>query len=252
MNLPQNSDYTIMSNNEAASIICRFTPEMVQDIVEDAIINKYRNYSMTLSNIVDSIETNYRIAQTGIPEYNSEITSQRYNIYRLIIEQVCQAYQISYLGKEEDDIYSAASIIYDFLIARFNIYLVQFFVNYINREKSMIYDTLELASKKKEASAYSKKLYKNSNSKLAIIHANLEFVLQNICAYDIDFDTYIEQACIPDRQRSKYLQSILLDAGDFFKREIVPYFNQHYAQLTTQIKFALQGLSVAEFDDLVQ
>lgn len=252
MNLPQNSDYTIMSNNEAASIICRFTPEMVQDVIEDAIINKYRDYSMTLANIVDSIETNYRIAQTGMPEYNSEITSQRYNIYRMIIDQVCQTHQLSYLGKEEDDIYSAASIIYDFLIARFNVYLVQFFVNYINREKSMIYDTLELASKKKEASAYSKKLYKNSNSKLAIIHANLEFVLQNICAYDIDFDTYIEQACIPDRQRSKYLQSILLDTGDFFKREIVPYFNQHYAQLTTQIKFALQGLSVAEFDDLVQ
>ena len=97
MNLPQNSDYTIMSNNEAASIICRFTPEMVQDVVEDAIINKYRDYSMTLANIVDSIETNYRIAQTGMPEYNSEITSQRYNIYRMIIDQVCQTHQLSYL-----------------------------------------------------------------------------------------------------------------------------------------------------------
>ena len=66
----------------------------------------------------------------------------------------------------------------------------------------MIYETLELASKKKEASAYSKKLYKNNNSKLAIIHANLEFGLQNVCSYDIEFDTFIELACIPDRVRA--------------------------------------------------
>ena len=251
MILPQNSDYTIMSNNEAASIICRFTPEMIQDIVEEALQNKFRSYSMTLANIVESIETNYKMAQAGIPEYSTEIVSQRYNTYRQIIDMVCNAHQLQYIQREGSDIYSDANFIYDFLIAKFNIYLVQFFVNYINREKSMIYETLELASKKKEASAYSKKLYKNNNSKLAIIHANLEFVLQNICSYDIEFDTFIELACIPDRIRAKYLQSILLDCGDFFKRMIVSYYQQHYAQLTTQIKFALQGLSVAEFDDLV-
>ena len=66
MILPQNSDYTIMSNNEAASIICRFTPEMIQDIVEEALQNKFRSYSMTLANIVESIETNYKMAQAGI------------------------------------------------------------------------------------------------------------------------------------------------------------------------------------------
>jgi|GEM_PF-5700619 len=115
----------------------------------------------------------------------------------------------------------------------------------------MIYETLELASKKKDASSYSKKLYKNGNSKLAIIHANLEFVLQNICAYDVPFDTYIDLAYIPNRQVAKYLQSILLDNGDFFKRQIVNYFNQHYAELTTQVKFALQGLASVEFTDLV-
>ena len=250
MILPQNSDYTVISNNEAASIICRFTPEMIDDIVEEAIQNKYRDYSMTLANIVESIETNYKMAIAGIPEYSTEIVSQRYNIYRQIINKVCYAHQLIYNGAENGDIYSDANLLYDFLIARFNLYLVQFFVNYINREKAMIYETLELASKKKDASAYSKKLYKSNNSKLAVIHANLEFVLQNICNYDIDFEMYTELACIPDRMRSKYLQSILLDQGDFFKRIIVPYFNIHYAQLVTQIKFTLQGLSVAEFSDL--
>lgn len=251
MNLSQNSDFSIISANEAASIVCRFTPEMIEDLVEDALNNKYRNYSMTMTNIVEVIENNYKVSQSGIPEFSSEINSQRYNVYRQIIDMVCKGHNLTYMDEQTDDIYSAALWIYDFLIAKFNVYITNFFVNYINREKNMIYETLELASKKKDASAYSKRLYKNGNSKLAIIHANLEFVLQNICAYDIPFDTYLDLAYIPNRQVSKYLQSILLDNGDFFKRQIVSYFNNHYAELTTQVKFSLQGLANVAFSDLV-
>ena len=251
MNIPQNSDFMIVSNNEAASIICRFTPEMIEDIVQEQLQNKFRSYSVILSNIVESIETNYKMAMAGIPEYNSEIMAQRYNIYRQIIEMVTKAHILQFIERENDDIYSAANIVYDFLVSKFNIYIVQFFVNYINREKSTLYDALELAPKKKEVSVYSKKLYKNNSSKLAVIHANLEFVLSNICNFDIDFDTFVEIACIPDRQRGKYLQSILVDTGDFFKLVVVPYFNTNYAELVTQTKFALQGLSYTEFDDIV-
>ena len=164
---------------------------------------------------------------------------------------VTKAHNLQFIERENDDIYSAANIVYDFLVSKFNIYIVQFFVNYINREKSTLYDALELAPKKKEVSVYSKKLYKNNSSKLAVIHANLEFVLSNICNFDIDFDTFVEIACIPDRQRGKYLQSILVDTGDFFKLVVVPYFNTNYAELVTQTKFALQGLSYTEFDDIV-
>lgn len=251
MNIPQNSDFMIVSNNEAASIICRFTPEMISDIVQEQLNNKFRSYSVILSNIIESIETNYKMAMAGIPEYNSEIMSQRYDIYRQIIEMVCNAHHISYIGSDNNDIYSDASMIYDFLVAKFNIYIVQFFVNYINREKSTLYEILELASKKKEVSVYSKKLYKNNSSKLAVIHTNLEFILSNICIFDIDFENFIETACKPDKFMGRYLLSILSDRGDFFTREVVPYFSKNYAELVTQTKFALQELSYTEFDDIV-
>ena len=123
-------------------------------------------------------------------------------------------------------------------------------MNYINREKNTIYEALELASKRKEASPYSKKIYKNSNSKLAIIHANLEYVIQNICSYDIDFESYTELACLPDRMRSRYILSLVVDTGDFFKRLCVPYITNNFGPLTTQIKFALQELATADFADL--
>lgn len=254
MNLAQNSDYNIVSSNEVASIICRFTPEMISDVVESSLESKYRSYSPELANIVMSIEENYRMAQTGLPEFSSEIVSQRYNIYLQIIQQVCSAHNLQFIGMNNEaiyqDIYTAAYTIYEFLISRYNLYLINFFTNYINREKNTIYESLELAAKRKEASPYSKKIYKNSNQKLAIIHANLEYVIQSICSYDIDFEQYTELACIPDRNISRYISSLVIDTGDFFKRLCVPYIQNNFGPLTTQIKFALQEMATVEFADL--
>lgn len=250
MNFAQNSDFNVVSGNEVASIICRFTPEMISDLVETNLKSKYRSYSPILANIVSSIEDTYKVAQTGLPDFSSDIVSQRYNIYLQIIQQVCDAHNLSYTGSEDIDIYTAAYNIYDLLVAKFTMRLISFFTNYINREKNSLYEALELASKRKEASPYSKKIYKNSNSKLAIIHANLEFVIQNICSYDIDFDTFVELAYIPERALSRFILSILQDNGDFFKRICVPYINENFGPITTQIKFALQEMATADFADL--
>lgn len=250
MNFAQNSDFNVVSGNEVASIICRFTPEMISDLVETNLQSKYRSYSPILANIVSSIEDTYKVAQTGLPDFSSDIVSQRYNIYLQIIEQVCTAHQLSYTGTEDIDIYTAAYNIYDLLVAKFTMRLISFFTNYINREKNSLYEALELASKRKEASPYSKKIYKNSNSKLAIIHANLEYVIQNICSYDIDFDTFVELSYIPERALSRFILSILQDNGDFFKRLCVPYINENFGPITTQIKFALQEMATADFADL--
>ena len=249
MNLAQNSDYNIVSSNEVASIICRFTPEMISDVVESSLESKYRSYSPELANIVMSIEENYRMAQTGLPEFSSEIVSQRYNIYLQIIQQVCSTHNLQFIGMNNEaiyqDIYTAAYTIYEFLISRYNLYLINFFTNYINREKNTIYESLELAAKRKEASPYSKKIYKNSNQKLAIIHANLEYVIQSICSYDIDFEQYTEL-----RNKARYISSLVIDTGDFFKRLCVPYIQNNFGPLTTQIKFALQEMATVEFVDL--
>ena len=250
MNFAQNSDFNVVSGNEVASIICRFTPEMISDLVETNLQSKYRSYSPILANIVSSIEDTYKVAQTGLPDFSSDIVSQRYNIYLQIIEQVCTAHQLSYTGTEDIDIYTAAYNIYDLLVAKFTMRLISFFTNYINREKNSLYEALELASKRKEASPYSKKIYKNSNSKLAIIHANLEYVIQNICSYDIDFDTFVELSYIPERALSRFILSLLQDNGDFFKRICVPYINENFGPITTQIKFALQEMATADFVDL--
>ena len=129
--------------------------------------------------------------------------------------------------------------------------MYNFFSTYIIREKNTLYEDLELANKKKETPQYSKKLYKNDNPKLALIHANIECIVNSIFSYDIDFNTFVDYACIPDRVKGNFLQNNLVDNGDFFKNFVVPYYQANYGLITSSIRFELQGLASTEISDVI-
>lgn len=253
-NFSNNSDYMVVSTNEVASIISRFTPEMIDDIIQDAIQNKFRSYSPRLVNIVESIEQNYKYSIAALPDYTNELRSSRQDTYKQIIYKICSIHNIGLtqsLEDMDDQLYPYAWAIYELLVANFTVNIVNFFTNFIYREKSTIYESLELASRKKDASPYSKRLFKsNGSSKLAVIHANLEFVLNNICAYDITLENFISTAYIDNRQMVKLLSSIIQDNGDFFKQQVIPYFHQNMAVISTNIRFALQGLSDTDINTI--
>ena len=141
MNIPYNSDYTIVSNNEAASIICKFTPTMIEDIVREALDHKFRNDSLTYYNLIQSMETDYRMNMSGIPEYSKDIIHDRNENYLNIINMICEAHSLQYIYDESHDMYSTAFIIYDLLISNFNIHLINFFINYIYKNKDIINET---------------------------------------------------------------------------------------------------------------
>lgn len=246
-NQSMNSDYEVISENEAASIICYFTPEMISDLVEKTLQNKYTNYNDTMPNTIFALETYFKQSAAQLPEYANDLTLKRNETYLNIILQICKYHDLSYTRAtaEYTDIYSDAAHLFDFLVSRFNQNIVNFFTNYIIREQSTLYEALDLASKKKDLSGYSKKIYK-TGSKIAIIHSNLEYVIENICAYDIDLETYIDFAYI-DKQLASYIKSLLVDNGDFFKRYIVPYVNIYGPIIITNIKFALQGFADYKF-----
>lgn len=246
-----NSDYSVVSNAEAASIINRFTPEMVEDVIDNALANKFRNYTNQLINIVAAIDQNQKLAMNSLPDKTNEIKQATDELYLHIIHKICNAHNLTFTGKDSDNLYSTAYILYDFFISQFNSYLYNFFSTYINREKNTLYEALELANKKKETPNYSKKIYKNDSPKLAVIHANIGYVLDNICAYDIDINTFIELACIPDRVKANYIINSVVDNGDFFKYFIVPYLKQNYAVITSSIRFELQGIASAEISDII-
>lgn len=253
-NFSANSDYMVVSTNEVASIISRFTPEMINDIVEETIETKFRSYSPRLVNLIESMEQMYKSDMVELPDYINDLRQTRYNNYVQILKLIGDKHQVGYKIDLNNipDIYSTAWIVYDFLISNFTINVINFFTNFIYKEKSMIYETLDLASKKKETSPYSKKIFNNGgNSKLAIIHANLEFVLDNICAYDITLNDFINIAYINRRPEANLLMNTLQDYGDFFKRLVVPYYQANAPIISTNIKLTLQEQTTLSIDNIV-
>lgn len=241
-----NSDYEVVSENEVASIICYFTPDMITDLVEKTITNKYNTYNDNITNIILAFDTYFKQSISQFPEYSNELISKRSDIYLSIINQICSYHKLRYVANPDQvDLYSAAVYLFDFLVSRFNEILINFFTNYIVREQSTLYESLELASKKKDVSGYSKKIYK-TGSKIAVIHSNLNFVLENICSYDIDLETFLNFA-YTDRQLANFIKSLIVDEGDYFKLYIVPYVNLYAPIIITNIKFALQGFADYKF-----
>lgn len=246
-----NSEYSVVSNAEAASIINRFSPEMIEDIIDNALANKFRNYTNQLINIVAAIDQNQKLAMGALPDHANEIRQSVDELYMEIINKICAAHNLSFIGDDSTDLYSTAYILYDFFISQYNSYMYNFFSTYINREKNTLYESLELSGRKKETPSYSKKIYKNDSPKLAIIHANLEYVIDAICSYDIDFNTFVDLACIPDRVKGNFIMRSVVDNGDFFKNFVVSYYRQNYALITSSIRFELQGLASAELSDII-
>lgn len=253
-NFSANSDYMVVSTNEVSSIISRFSPDMISDIIEEAIANKYRSYSPRLVNLVESLEQNYKTDMAALPDYVNEIRNNREELYKFILSTIGPKHQIWFKTpfSEIQDFYSAAYIVYDFLISNFTINVTNFFTNYIYKEKSTIYEALNLSSKKKEVSPYSKKLFSNNgDNKLALIHANLEFVLENICTYDISLETFISITYIDNKVLANALINLIGDNGDFFRRYIIPYYQQYAGIISTNIKFALQEQSQIDITNIV-
>lgn len=255
MNSSANSDYVAISNNEAASIIGHFSIEMIDDIIDQAIETKLRSYNPRLLNVVDAMEQQFKAQLAQFPQLQAEIQHNRTVLYKHIISKVLSAHHIA-LNIDIDtypDLYSIAHMIYECLIANFNHNVMAFFVNYSIKEKNTIYEALQLAEKKADiaGTAYSKRIFKNGkNSKLAIIHANLDEVVNAICGWDISLTDFIVYAYVDDRNMVNGLAPILIDCGRFFQDQVVSFYYNNLGIMSTNIKFAMQDMADMNITDI--
>ena len=250
MNTSPNSDYVVISNNEAASIISKFSVEMIEDIIDQALETKLRSYSPRLLNVVDAMELTYKADMANYPDLANQINQERTKLYIYIMSKVLNAHNLGLLVdiNSYPDVYSITSIVYDFLIANFNANVVSFFSNYIVKEQDTIYEALSMLEKKNMTLAKPNKNAKNS--KLANIYANLDTVLQNICSWDIDLQAFITYAYMGNVEYSKAIISVLADRGKFFSQFVNGFVQQNYAVISTNIKFAMRE-QIANDIDLV-
>lgn len=246
----QSNNYTIVSEGRIATILSQFDKNIVYSIIQDIINTRssYYNYNMP-TNIPASYESNFKQMMIDFPSEKETIDIKRYNIYNDIINILCNSHGLCFNGQAMQDLYSAAFHLYNLLISNFNNNIISFFINYIIREKNNLYDGLRLNDYKKNkdtSTAYNKKMYKNT--KLAIIAANLEYVIDNICVFDISFDVLLNYIYI-DKNISRFILSIVSPMCDFYKTMFTPLIGDNSgirAILISAIRIELQKVAMDE------
>lgn len=238
-----NIDYTVVSNRELSSVLGYFSPEMTMSILDNVIEDRIRNHSQALANLPFSYETNIKLAIDSYSNINRELLERRNQTYLSIIDRLCAYHQLSCNLGTLNDLYAPAYYIYDLLISNFQTNIMTFFYNFIMREKINLYESLNLSDtkKNKDSSAiYSKRISNGSDNILAAIHANLDLVITQLIGYDIGLSDFIN--LVYPLQVSEFLNSILVDNGDFYRRFIVPtIMGPDKPIFITKIRLIIQG-----------
>lgn len=218
--ISNNITYNIRTDAEASAILSHFSDEYIIDMVRENLLARTRVYhELPLPNLVNVLEYNFKNIANGYSDPNElrELDERRTRCYKQILDILCQSHNLELNTSNGIDYFSAAYYLYDFLVSNFKQYIVQFFTNYIDKEKNNIYSSFALSELKKSkdsATIYGKKMYKNQ--KLAIINANLDYVINNICVQDIPFYTIINNIYF-DKNISKYITDVFIPTQDFFK-----------------------------------
>lgn len=248
----QDSTNQIVSEANLSGILAHFNTELIFDIIEDNINNKFNTYQAISPNIINSYETNFKQLLIGYPFGNEEIQDVRDKTYYEIIEVLCNKYDLIFNKDIQVDTYSAAFYLYQFLVSSFRNNIVSFFSNFIIKEKNYLYESLQLARFKKDKdsnSIYNKKVYKNP--KVGIIISKIDLIVDSICVFDITFDALLRYMT-PDKNIIDFILSIVSPNSDFFKDQIVSVMQSDSMRsiLLMDIRIAIQNLSQINDVDL--
>ena len=240
------SNYDITTEGELGAILQNFDPDMIFDVLENNMEMKYREYEANLTNLITSFEYSFKQLeeQYGM---DREILETRDNVYGLVVDRICKFHNIERVETEINiDSYSFASLMYEFFISNFSNGISNFFVSYIMREKESIYAMVISAEDEKKmkntSSAYYKKLFAE-DPKLAIINANIPKVVNSIMGFGISLHEYIYTSYSTEVAKANFLNSLLINNDEFYPRFVVPFIQEHYARIITDLRLSFQSYS---------
>lgn len=243
-----NPDITNVNiDNQLAGILAQFNEDYIMDVVKDSLANRIRVYSARRPNIVAAYETTFKQLTDGFSSNMEDILSTRSRVYTTIIDLICKFYNFSFNDNSnmEVDLYSAAYYLYDFFVSNYTANMIEFYVTYLIREKDGIYNALDLANKRKDNDpilAYSKKIFKDP--KLAAIHCDIDYVLNQIETFDIDLWTILNCVYQANANIPSYIYSLVQENSNIFKNyyEQSVLFSPDASDIMINIKLKLQQL----------
>ncbi len=242
-------NYNVVTENEVAVVLSHYNSDFVFSIVDEAMKKRFTQVPIVaIPNVVGAWEQNFKaiLAQYGT-DSKEEILRVRNETYQEIISDICREYGLTFTIDDSIDLYSAAYHLYDLFVCKFIDNMTTFFANYIYKERASIYDLLGLADRKKNkdsSTIYGKKIYKDI--KLAVINANIDMVVSEICNMDIPFASIVSLVCGNNSELKRYIISIVSAQSDFMSRVYVPVINSFIRpDIITGIRFKLQDIAMS-------
>lgn len=246
MSLHTNSDYEIISDAEISSVISKYSPGMIDMVLNDILKYKINNHMTPLGNMVSSYETNFKIDMQNYPQVGAQMSELRINIYNSIMDKICKAHELSYQLPSNADIYTSAYFMYQFLVSGFYQGAITFFVNFLTKECDEIYKMFNTKNEDiNPTHQYAKKRY-NGKPSLAFIHTNLNKVIDNMYGFDISLQDIINTVFTGNQTEiASYLCSIFVDNGNFFKNFYYPAVSGiNRAEATTNIRLKIMPMNI--------
>lgn len=212
--------YNIIAEGEIANYLAQYNENYVYDVINQNIANRFA-YNTTVSNpnIVNSFEMNFRAMATQFPTDVENVQSVRQETYEKIVNTICTAFNLQYVG-DNPDIYTVAYHLYDVFVSGFARNVITFFSNYIYHNAEVLYNNLALDRYKKSrdsTTVYVKTLYDNKANMMGVILAHIKDVLYYVSGFDISLSDFLG-SCYPAALRD-FIISNIAPLGNIYKDE---------------------------------
>ena len=239
--------YEVHQQFEALKVIPNLDEQSIRDITLQDIQQRYDfNIILPMNNLPYLIDQTFKQTKELYPESIQELDDEENRLLGIILTTIEYNCGVKIEIPDDANLYSYTYYIYDFLISGFKQHMIEFFTNYIIREKNTIYQEMNLSIHKKDknsSSKYGKLLY--SNPKLAAISTYLNEVVTNMCSFDISLETILSNI-YQNQSISTTLLSSIFPVQDFFKTQYVvlvtnPYISQ---SIISNIRLAIHNIAI--------
>ena len=238
--------YMITNEYNMSEIIAHFDSNMMFDIINDKL--ESISYISTLQepNMIASFEDQFKVMQEQFPGDSNNIKMIREQIYREIIDILCNKFNLSFNNIDDTiDLFTAAYYLYDFLISNRNNIMINFFTSFIVNNKDSLYNSINLdipKSGRDISSNYAKRIY--NDNKYIVLAANMHKVLDRIATLNVQL-VNIFQSTYVDYKLVQFLDNAFADRGDFFKDIYCSVLNkpEMLPVIITNIKLQLQQIA---------
>lgn len=238
--------YNIVAEGEVAVLLSNFDTNFIIGSTSDMVSQVKENFTLEpKANYVSGLEVVFKDMLNTYPADRENIINVRNTTYLEIIDTICNKSGIKVLYDVSSvDLFTLSKYLFDLTVSNYHINVFDFLYNFIITQKDFIYSTLNLDTMRKSkdiSTVYNRQLY--SDSKLAIINANLEYCLKFITSMDFSIDQVLGYMYHNKEQYvGKYLSNYLDPSINLYDLLIEPMIKNPYTYgpLVTTIKLEIQ------------